>query len=210
LNNNSVLFISSDKSFCCVVLLPGCLLFGGLLLSGCGTRLYNVASRPVALPAESEVAATSPAGFSITASAFTEDDAAWQQFGANLPLAGIVAVRVNLLNNTTISVNLKKLKFVLRDDAGKQFKPIAPKKVIKRLLKFQGTRLYGLEAYRNTRTDYEAIALPIDLLASQQQRSGLLFFEAKRDVLSVPLLHLEIKGSEATGKSPLTIRLKNN
>lgn len=199
------LIFLQNKSHHIIFLLMSCALW----LSGCGSRLYNVASRPVALPAESTMSAA--AGFNITASAFTEDDLAWEQFGANLPLAGIVAVRVNLANNTASSVNLKRLKFELRDPEGKRFKQLAPKKVIKKLLKFQGTRIYGLEAYRNTRADYEALALPVnDPLATQQQRSGLLFFETKRDVQAVPSMRLEIKASEITGKTPLIIDLRKN
>ncbi len=192
---------------------PGIILFTGLfiglwlMLASCGGQLFKVVPRPVSPPAEL-IAAPASGNLEVSAFAVADDDRAFEQFGANLPLAGLIAVDARLMNRTAAPINARALKFELRDATGKQFKIIAPKKALKRLMKFYQMRIYGLEAYRRTRADLETLALQTDHpLAPQEERRGVLFFEAKRDVAALAGLTLSVQSRKATDKTPITVRL---
>jgi hypothetical protein len=174
-----------------------------LALAGCGTRLYEVGPVPKVVPAEA-VAGTTSKGLEVTAAALTEDDAAFARFGGNLPLAGVAAVDVRVANGTGEQFRAGRLKFELRDAAGKRLKQIDAKKALKRLMKFNGTETYLIEAYRRTREDFEARALPRSVaLAPGEELRGVVFFDAKRDAATLGPLTLTVKG----GASPLELRL---
>jgi len=177
-----------------------------LLLSGCGP-LFKVAPRPASPPADAPAnaaASATPGGFDVSASALTDDERALELFGANLPLAGLVAVEVRLTNHTAEPIQVDQLKFELRDAAGASYKRLAPKEALKRLMKFYRKSAYLKESYRQTREGFEALALPAaSALAPQEERRGFLFFEAKRGAATLSGLILSVAG----GRAPITLRL---
>ena len=178
-----------------------------LTLAGCSGQLFTVAPRPVSPPSDL-IAAPASGKLEVSAVALADDDRAFEQFGANLPLAGLIAVDAKLTNHLTSPINARALKFELRDATGKKYKNLAPKKALKRLLKFYQMRIYGLEAYRRTRADLETLSFRTDNpLAPQEERRGVLFFEAKRDVAGLAGLTLSVQSKETSGKTPVTVRL---
>ncbi|MFN0119302.1 MAG: hypothetical protein ACKV2V_02255, partial [Blastocatellia bacterium] len=87
-----------------------------LALAGCG-QVYNVSPRPVSPPAELRpLAPATP--LEISALAITEDARAFAQFGANLPLAGLLAIDLSMTNRMNGPLDLRAVKFALRDDKG--------------------------------------------------------------------------------------------
>ena len=159
--------ISLVMSFCVVA------------FSGCGGRLYNVASLPSSAPPD--LPANDANGFNIAATAL-DGDQSLERFDANLLLAGVIAVDVRLVNRTSAAVDAASLGFGLRNTGGKSLKPIAPKQALKRVMKFYGNALYRLDARQATIESYNAVALPLGSpIAPQEERRGLLFFEAPRN-----------------------------
>ncbi|HZS04883.1 MAG TPA: hypothetical protein VFD58_08625 [Blastocatellia bacterium] len=178
-----------------------------LALPGCSGQLYKVAPRPVVSPSDFP-AGTASGNLEVSAFALTDDDRAFEQFGANLPLAGLVAVDVKLTNRTASPINSRSLRFELSDATGAKFKQLEPKKALGRLMKFYGVRFYALEARRVTRERFETLSLPLAApLAPQEERRGLLFFEVKRDVAGLVGLTLSIAGKDRTIPAPVTVRL---
>jgi len=174
-----------------------------LALCGCGP-LFKVAPLPKSPPADL-VTATAPGGLEIGASALTDDISAIEQFGANLPLAGLVAVEVELTNRGTEPIKASALRFELRDAAGGRYKRLETKKALGRLMKYYQKRTYLKESYRQTRESMESLALPLSSpLAPQEERHGFLFFEAKQDVAQLTGLTLSVEG----GPSPIEMKLK--
>ncbi len=176
-----------------------------LVLNGCSGQLFSVAPRPVS-PASDLSAAATTDSLEVSAYAFTDDDRAFEQFGANLPLAGLLAVEVKLLNRAQTPLNPRALRFVVRDATGQQFKQIEPKKALKRLIKYYDLSFYLIEARRRTLADFEALALPLAApLNAQEARQGLLFFETKHDAATLSGLTLTIENRET--KTTVTTRL---
>jgi hypothetical protein len=173
-----------------------------LLLSGCGA-LFNVAPLPKSPPGNLATE-TAPGGLEIGAALLLNEERSFAQFDANLPLAGVIAVEAQLTNRAGAPVEARRLKFEVRDSAGRKYKQLKPKQALERLMKFYGKSNYLKASYREARESFEAIALPLDApLAPREERRGFLFFEAKRDVAELSGLTLSVKG----GPSPLTVSL---
>ncbi len=172
-----------------------------LLLGACSVPLYKVAPLPQNVPIEGgqTVVANS---LEVTASALTEDDQAFERFETNLPLAGIVVVDLKLVNRASEST--KVLKFELQDSTGKSFPLLDAKKQLKKMMKSDGVRLYAVAGRQQTLEQLQAVALPKKLsLAAREEKQGVLFFHAKRDVAQLKGLLLIVKG----GKQPVTLPL---
>lgn len=173
-----------------------------LLLAACGGPLYQVAPLPTAPPPEPSVNTT--ASFSIGATALSGDQAL-EQFAANLPMAGVIAVDVRLINPTAEKLKPGKLKFTLRDADNKKLRQVTPKRALKRVMKFYGNRFYLIEGYRQTREGYDQIALSLsDSLASQEERRGFIFFETKRGPANLNGLTLQVTGAPTPISLPLS------
>src|SRR5262249_8663151 len=97
------------------------------VLPACSGRLYKVAPFPGGAPPV--ISADNAAGLSVGAFAL-ESDSALERFDANLPLAGVIAVDVWLINKSAGSFDSSQLKFELLDAAGKNLKPLQPKKAL--------------------------------------------------------------------------------
>lgn len=178
-------------------LLPFCL---ALLLSACSVPLYKVAPMPKNEVLVGGQTATVD-GLEVTAKAFAEDDEAFARFDTNLPLAGILAVEVKLLNRAGPIGNLS---FALREANGQSLARIEPKKALKAVMKFEGVRLYPIEGKQQTLDQLQVQALPKKfMLVAQEERRGLLFFQAKRDVAQLKSLTLEVKGGKQVVTLPL-------
>jgi hypothetical protein len=170
-------------------------------LSGCGGQLYNVTPLPSSAPPD--LSANNANGFNIAASGL-DGDQSLERFEANLPLAGVIAVDVRLINQTAAAVDAGSLKFELRTAAGKSFKAIAPKQALKRVMKFYGDRFYRLDARKSTIDSYNALALPLSSpIATQEERRGLLFFEVQRNAAPPDGLTLVAAGA----KPPVSVKV---
>ena len=142
-------------------------------------------------------------GFNIAATAL-DGDQSLERFEANLPLAGVIAVDVRLINQTAVAVDPRSLQFELRTAGGKSFKAIAPKQALKRVMKFYGNSVYRLDARQSTIDSYNALALPLSSpIALQEERRGLLFFEVQRNTTTLDGLTLSAAGA----KPPINVKI---
>jgi hypothetical protein len=170
-----------------------------LLLTGCGGRLYNVASLPSA-PAP-EITTGEAAGLNVGAAALAGDEAL-ERFSANLPLAGVIAVDVKLINRTSGLVEVDRLRFELKDRSGRGLKPLAPRAALKAVMKYYGNSFYAIAARQRTREDYDAVSLDkLVALAAQEERRGILFYQAPRGTTDVGGMALTITG----GAAPMSV-----
>lgn len=180
------------------------LLIGSFLLFclTCSVPLYQVAPIPKNVPSETGQTARNDA-LEVTAIAVTEDDQSFARFDANLPLAGIVAVDLKLVNRSPQAIN--SLKFELQDATGRKFSWLEPKAALKQVMKFEGLRVYSLEGKRQALAQLEAIALPKKLtLAAQGETHGVLFFHVRQDAAKIQAFTLLVKG----GRQTITLSLR--
>jgi hypothetical protein len=167
------------------------------MIVGCGGQLYKVAPLPASAPPA--ISTGNAAGLNIGATVL-EGDRSVEQFEANLPLAGVIAVDVKLINQSSGSISAKRLKFELNDE--KRFKQIQPKKALSKVIDFYGNSFYRVDARKRTQESYEAIALKLNgMLAPGETRRGFLFFET--DVTNLDGLILTVTGAGA----PISVNL---
>ncbi len=180
------------------------LLFGCLLLTGCGGRLYNVAPLP-STPAP-EVTTGEAAGLKVGA-VVIDGDEALERFSANLPLAGVIAVDVKLANRTGGLVEVDRLRFELQDRSGRSLRSLAPRAALKAVMKYYGNSFYTLAARQRTREDYDALALDkLVAMAAQEERRGMLFYETPRGTAEVSGMTLRITGGATAVSVPVGVR----
>lgn len=174
----------------------GLLLCVMLLLGACGGSLYKV--KPVVdAPVSSANGEATAGGLRVRAVPLLTDEESQELFEANLPLAGLLPVRVELSNESGTPITFKRVRFHLRDAAGKEWKFRTSKQAVSRILDANEIYLYN----PNSRAAFEKAlrehAFDIETpLATSRPRRGLIFFQTpkKEAVASQPGLVLSIEG----------------
>ena len=164
-------------------------------MAGCGGSLYKVKPRvdaPVAGAGEATAG-----GLTVRAVPLLTDEESQELFEANLPLAGLLPVRVEMRNETSAPLLFKRVRFSLHDGEGRVWKMRTAKQAVSRILKSDEVYLYN----PNSRKKFEegVSAHSFDLAApleAGQQRRGLIFFQTpkKEQVASPRNLVLTIEG----------------
>ena len=161
-------------------------------LTSCGGRLYKVAPIPAGLPPE--ITTGAKGGLSIGAVAL-DGQQSYDRFEANLPLAGVIAVDVRMMNRTDTTIATRSLRFELRDPAGGMLKQLVPKKALGAVMKYYGNKYYAKIAYQRTLEDYESIALKQDSsIEPDAEIRGIVFFQTKRETTSIDGFILSVAG----------------
>jgi hypothetical protein len=179
-------------------------LLGSLLpvLAACGGRLYKVAPLPASAPPVISIG--NGGGLDIGAVAL-DGERSYERFEANLPLAGVIAVDVRMINKSEETIMTDSLKFELRNASGAALKRITPKKALGVVMKYYDDRIYANIAYRRTLDDYESVALKQgSAVEPESELRGIVFFQTKRGTTSVDGLILSVAGLAA----PVNVQLQ--
>jgi hypothetical protein len=143
-------------------------------------------------------------GLDVGAAAL-DGERSYERFEADLPLAGVIAVDVRLVNNSEATIMTNSLRFELRDPSGAELKRIAPKKALSAVMKYYGDKFYAKVAYRRTLEDYESVALKQgSAIEPEHEIRGIVFFQTKRETASVDGLILSVAGLSA----PVNVQLQ--
>jgi hypothetical protein len=167
-----------------------------VLAAGCGGgSLYHVKPKidaPVTGGREGMVG-----GFSVRAVPLLADEESQELFQANLPLSGLLPVRLEIANQGGAPLSFKRVRFRLRDAEGREWKFRTPKQAVERILTANQVYLYN----PNSRKKFEEAVGEhgFDLqtpLETGRQRRGLVFFQTpKKESVSSPRgLALVIEG----------------
>jgi hypothetical protein len=183
-----------------------CLILAGMA-AACSDSLYKV--KPFAkLPPMPESAKTADLGsISFRAVPLLTDEESQELFESNLQLAGLLPVRVEIVLNSGDVIELKKVRFHLRDAAGTEWKAISAKKTIGRILKANGVYAYNPNSRKTFEKEFRAYELDLKnpLTHEEPRRGGFLFFQSpkKEPVASPRGLVLVIDGLAQTATLPL-------
>lgn len=178
-----------------------------VIAGGCGKManravptltLFKVKS-PDTLPALPASAKSVNLGsLSVRAAPLLTDEETQELFEANFQLAGLLPVRLEMTHNSGVPIELKKLKFTLRDDGGTAWKSISVKQAISRILSANDVFAYNPHARKTFDEDVRAydFKLKDPLTHEERRRQGLIFFVApnKEPVSSPHGLVLSIEG----------------
>src|SRR5438034_3226587 len=106
-----------------------------LVTASCSGSLFKV--KPVSeLPAMPASAASANVGsLSFRAAPLLTDEETQELFESNLQLAGLLPVRLEVVHNSGDALEIRRLKFRLRDGADTEWKLISAKQAISRIMK---------------------------------------------------------------------------
>ena len=159
------------KKYICLLPFAFC-----LLLSGCGSA-YKV-KPAVNAPLPDEAKSNSTSLYSLRATALFTDEESQDLFETNLPLAGVLPVRVEFENKSGAPVDLKKVRFIIGDAGGKNWKNLSAKDTVKRVYKANKIFAYTPASRKEFLEGVQTHALNVDLpLVQGEKRAGVLFFQ---------------------------------
>jgi hypothetical protein len=150
-----------------------------LLATSCTGSLFKV--KPVTelppLPANSRTA--DAGGVTIHVAPLLTDEQSQELFEANLPVSGVLAVRVEMDFQSGVPVELKRARFRLHDAQNQEWKLLAPKSAISRIMKANGVFAYNPNSRKQFEKEFGsyAIDLTTPLSSSASRRQGFLFFQ---------------------------------
>ena len=176
-----------------------CVLFllVALASTSCTSSLFKV--KPVTdlppLPANSRSA--DAGGVTIRVAPLLTDEESQELFEANLPLSGVLPVRVELAFQSGVPVEVKRARFRLRDSQNKEWKLLSAKSAISRIMKANGVFAYNPNSRKQFETEFGSYAIDLKrpVSSSDTRREGFLFFQTpdKRPIQSGQQLTLTIE-----------------
>ena len=163
-------------------LLAGLMVAALAAAAGCASKPFDVKVQPRV--ESDEIGAPERFGpVSMRAEPVWDEDWLLENFDANLVLAEVLAVRAEIENPGREPVKVKRLEVEARDSAGREFKPMSPKKARGRVEKYYGITVRSKAGDRLYKQDFDANALDLERpLAPGERRQGFLFFAIPRGV----------------------------
>jgi len=173
------------------------LCFSLVATTSCSGSLFKVkpATELPPLPANSRSA--DAGGVTVRVAPLLTDEQTQELFEANLPLGGVLPVRVELAFQNGVAVELKKVRFRLRDSQNREWRLLTSKKAVSRIMSANGVTLYNPNSRKQFESDFGAytIDLKTPLSSSDSRREGFLFFQTpdKKAVTSNQQLTLTVE-----------------
>jgi hypothetical protein len=161
-----------------------------LLTISCAGSLFKV-KPAIELPPLAENARSANAGgVTVRVAPLMSDEESQELFEANLPLAGILPLRLEFAFGSGAPVEVKQARFHLLDAAGHEWKLISPKAAIARILKANDVYAYNPNSRKQFEKEFAAYAIDLGdtLSAANARRQGFLFFETpKKEPVAGPV-----------------------
>ena len=135
---------------------------------------------------------------SFRATPLLSDEETQELFESNLQLAGLLPVRVEIVHNGGEAIELKKVRFHLRDAGGSDWKSISAKEAIGRILKANNVFAYNPASRKAFEKEFRAYELDLKspLTRAERRRQGVvIFLSPKKEPVASPRgLVLSIEG----------------
>src|SRR5215217_1322862 len=168
-----------------------------VLSTSCTGSLFKVKPATELPPMPANSRSADAGGVTIRVAPLLTDEESQDLFEANLPLSGVLALRVELAFQSGVPVELKRARFRLRDSQNKEWKLLSPKSAVSRIMKANGVFLYNPHSRKQFEKEFVAyeIDMKTPLSSSDTRRQGFLFFQTpdKRPVQSGQQLTLTVE-----------------
>lgn len=178
-----------------------------LLTTSCAGSLFKVKPVVELPPLAGDVKSARAGGVTVRVAPLLSDEESQDLFEANLPLAGILPVRLELVFDSGVAVETKKVRFRLQDGEGREWKLMSPKAAVGRILKANDVYAYNPNSRKQFEKEFMAygIDLKSPLSDADRRHQGFVFFEApKKDPVESPKgLVLSIDGLPQPAQIPL-------
>jgi len=151
-----------------------------LLAAACTGPLFKV--KPVnelpPLPANTRNA--DAGGVTIRVAPLLTDEESQELFEANLPLSGVLAVRMEMNFQSGVPIEIKRARFRLRDSQNREWKLLSGKGAVSRVMKANGVFAYNPNSRKQFEVEMGAyvIDLKTPLSSGDSRRHGFLFFQS--------------------------------
>jgi hypothetical protein len=168
------------------------------LSTACSNSLFKVKPMNEMASMPASAASMNVGSVSFRAAPLLTDEETQELFEANLQLAGLIPVRLEVAHNSGDAIEMKKLKFRLADSANSEWKLISAKQAISRIMKANDITLYNPNARKTFEKEFRAYEFNVKdpLTHAEGKRQGLLIFQsAKKDPVASPKgLTLTVEG----------------
>jgi len=153
-----------------------------LVITGCGGKPFEIRERPFKIKEGREaplvnIARAKSDQIEIEAEAIRDEDYLYETFNANLLLAGVLPIRLELVNQGGEPVDLSKAQFEIKAADGRPYKMADAKKAFKRLISYYEISTYSKSGYKDSQEDFASYSLDLSKpLGAGESREGLVFF----------------------------------
>lgn len=167
------------------------------LTTSCTGSLFKVKPVVELPPLPANTRSADAGGVTVRVAPLLTDEESQELFEANLPVAGVLPVRVELAFQSGVPVEVKRARFHLRDGTNKEWKLLSAKSAATRIRKANGVTLYNPNSLKQFEKEFAAygIDLKTPLSSNDSRRQGFLFFQTpdKQPVQSGQPLSLTIE-----------------
>jgi len=150
-----------------------------LISTSCTGSLFKVKPVTELPPLPANTRSADAGGVTVRIAPLLTDEESQDLFEANLPLSGVLAVRVELVFQSGVPVEVKRARFRLRDGQNREWKLLSPKSAISRIMKANGVFAYNPHSRKQFEKEFGAygIDLKTPLSSGDTRRQGFLFFQ---------------------------------
>ncbi len=173
------------------------LLFVALISTSCTGSLFKVKPVTELPPLPANTRSADAGGVTVRVAPLLSDEESQELFEANLPVSGVLPVRIEMVFQSGVPVEVKRARFRLRDAENKEWKLLSAKSAASRIRKANGVFLYNPHSRKQFEKEFGAygVDLKTPLSLADSRRQGFLFFQTpdKRAVRSDQKLTLTIE-----------------
>ena len=150
-----------------------------LLSTSCTGSLFKVKPVTDLPPLPANTRSADAGGVTIRVAPLLTDEESQELFEANLPLSGVLPLRVELAFQSGVPVEVKRARFRLRDSQNKEWKLLSAKSAMSRIMKANGVFLYNPNSRKQFQKEFGAYAIDLKtpISSSDTRRQGFLFFQ---------------------------------
>ena len=168
-----------------------------VLAASCSGSLFKVKPAAELPPLPANTRSADAGSVTLRVAPLLSDEESQELFEANLPVSGVLPVRVELVFQSGVPVELKRARFRLRDSQNREWKYLTPKSAISRIMSANGVTLYNPNSRKQFEQEFGAYAIDLitPLSSSDSRRRGFLFFQTpdKKAVSSEEKLTLTVE-----------------
>ena len=150
-----------------------------LLATSCTGSLFRVKPVNELPPLPANTRSADAGGVTIRVAPLLTDEESQELFEANLPLSGVLPLRVEMGFQSGVPVELKRARIRLRDSQNREWKLLSAKGAVSRIMKANGVFAYNPNSRKQFENEMAAysIDLKTPLSSSDSRRRGFLFFQ---------------------------------
>jgi hypothetical protein len=150
-----------------------------LMAASCTGSLFKVKPVNELPPLPSNMRSADAGGVTIRVAPLLTDEQSQELFEANLPLSGVLALRVDINFQSGVPVEIKKARFRLHDSQNREWKLLSAKSAVSRIMKANGVFAYNPNSRKQFENEMNAYAIDLKtpLSSGDSRRHGFLFFQ---------------------------------